>query len=395
MTDRQSAPYDLAIVGGGCAGLSLAAKLAETPRLDLRIVVIDSREHYTNDRTWCFWSDNPGEYVDLIQNFWSAWTFSSAKGREVHHSGDWRYVKIPSSRFYQSALTAIQSSPHLELRLGRAVHQMHTDGDSVTMDLGGEAVTARHVVDTRPPRSLSGATLLQSFVGQEIKTELACFDVTQAGLMEDMRVDDHGFAFTYVLPTSPTTALIEATRFTPSPPPEAVLYADLDRAIRSRCQSHVVQREEVGVLPMGLLTACSPLDSRVVRAGTAGGAIRAASGYGFQRIQSWARLCASSVLKHGRAIPHPVEPPLRRQMDSLFLRVIREQPDLAPDLFLRLAKALRPDAFARFMSDRATPLDWITTVSALPKTPFLSALVGKSSTSTGARSGPREMPPWA
>ncbi|MFQ3248021.1 MAG: lycopene beta-cyclase, partial [Arenicella sp.] len=45
-----SAPdVDVAILGGGCAGLSLAVRLASSNFL---VKVIEPREDYVDDRTW-------------------------------------------------------------------------------------------------------------------------------------------------------------------------------------------------------------------------------------------------------------------------------------------------------------------------------------------------------
>ncbi len=46
---------DLLILGGGCAGLSLASRLAEFGKDAPKVLIIEQRESYTNDRTWCFW----------------------------------------------------------------------------------------------------------------------------------------------------------------------------------------------------------------------------------------------------------------------------------------------------------------------------------------------------
>jgi lycopene beta-cyclase len=48
-------PYDLIILGGGCAGLSLARRLSELGEDCPQTVILESRSSYTDDRTWCFW----------------------------------------------------------------------------------------------------------------------------------------------------------------------------------------------------------------------------------------------------------------------------------------------------------------------------------------------------
>ena len=49
--------YDVMILGGGCAGLSLASRLAELGSNCPRVLIPEKRPVYSNDRTWCFWDD--------------------------------------------------------------------------------------------------------------------------------------------------------------------------------------------------------------------------------------------------------------------------------------------------------------------------------------------------
>jgi lycopene beta-cyclase len=132
---------------------------------------------------------------------------------------------------------------------------------------------------------------------------------------------------------------------------------------------------------MGLPTA-PPLPMGAVRAGVAGGGLRAASGYGFLRIRAWAERCADALARGGSAFGHPPEPALRRWMDALFLQVLRREPERAPELFLRMARGVRGAAFVRFMSDCASLSDYAQVVAALPPAPFLRALLSGGPTST-------------
>jgi len=59
--------HDLIIIGGGCAGLSLAARLSRYGGDAPRTLVVDSRTSYTNDRTWCFWKLPGASALDLVQ----------------------------------------------------------------------------------------------------------------------------------------------------------------------------------------------------------------------------------------------------------------------------------------------------------------------------------------
>ena len=50
---------DLIILGGGCAGLSLALNLAKQGSVCPNTLILEKREAYSNDRTWGFWQQQP------------------------------------------------------------------------------------------------------------------------------------------------------------------------------------------------------------------------------------------------------------------------------------------------------------------------------------------------
>ena len=48
--------FDYIIIGGGCAGLSLAYELEINDKLkDKTLAIIETREEYKRDKTWSFW----------------------------------------------------------------------------------------------------------------------------------------------------------------------------------------------------------------------------------------------------------------------------------------------------------------------------------------------------
>lgn len=61
-------------------------------------------------------------------------------------------------------------------------------------------------------------------------------------------------------------------------------------------------------------------------------------------------------------------------LDSLFLNVLRDNPDLAPRLFAQLFAAAPPASLFRFLSDLAAPSDFMRVIAALPPGPFLKTL---------------------
>ncbi|KQV25943.1 lycopene cyclase family protein [Yonghaparkia sp. Root332] len=390
---------DLVILGAGCAGLALAARLAEGDS-GLRVIAVDVRTDYSDDRSWCFWADDAHDLRPIVAHEWRDWTYQAEGGPGVaHHVDGETYQYVRGADFYAHARALIEASDRVELRLGVAageVRALHPSisrpaGEGVIVSTSAGDLTARWVVDTRPRRT--AAMLFQCFSGAEVdhggSLDLAALGIAPgaAGLMTGMRADADGLGFVYVLPLSDSTALVEWTRFSPSPLRASEVRAGRDAALAALGAPlgapHVrVLREEAGVLPMGRVPSPSadatPSVPGVVVAGAAGGALRDASGYGFARIQAWARDCADRLARGEAPIGHPPEPFIRRQMDRIFLQALRAHPERTADYFAAMARGVAPARLLRFLTDRARLSDLLAIIASLPLLPFLAQLPDRS-----------------
>ena len=224
----------------------------------------------------------------------------------------------------------------------------------------------------------------QSFYGLEIECAEPVFDSGCVDLMDFSAATSDRVAFTYVLPLSSTRALVEFTVFAVAPFTSEELALDLQGAIEERTHGHsfTVQRSEHGILPMGLTGLQAPgpsKDPSYVRVGLFAGAARPATGYAFQRIQRWATDCAARIAGGGSPVAHPKDPWLLARMDSLFLRVIQRQPQLAPQMFMDIFARVDSQRVIRFLSDQGRLSDYAAIVLALPFKPFLRQLFRCSS----------------
>ena len=63
--------FDYIIIGGGCAGLSLAYELEVNKKLkDKTLAVIEPRQDYKKDKTWSFWKVVPHNFDDCVKKSW-------------------------------------------------------------------------------------------------------------------------------------------------------------------------------------------------------------------------------------------------------------------------------------------------------------------------------------
>ena len=367
---------DIAILGGGCAGLSLAMRLADTGVEGPNVVVLEGRALYAPDRTWCFWDDGNARLRPLVQHRWSSVAVADHRRRVTVDCRAAPYQMIPAAAFYAAATQAIAKTSRIELAMNETViAEPQKEDRRWRIETSTGVRYAKQIIDTRPPPrpERESAILWQSFSGHEVTCDAACFDPESATLMDFSSSHKGEIAFLYLLPFSKHRALIEATVFAPKPLGPSELAERLGRLVR-QCVGETgfsVLRSEHGILPMGQATPAQNMDATFVRAGVAGGGVRAASGFAFQRIQRWAEDCAAAL---SAGHPPRAQTPdrwLLRTMDGLFLRVLRARPDLAPDLFFKLFALKNSGHIIRFMSDCPTLADYAAIVSALPAEPFL------------------------
>lgn len=376
-----SPDIDLLILGGGCAGLSLAMQLTRFGERIPKTLILEQRARYENDRTWCFWGDEETPFASLARHRWHAVSVANADKSVRVECGVSPYRMLASEQFYNAALAALSKTSRIQLRMdSQLLSEPQFQGGRWHFETATGALSSAMVVDTRPvgPVANDAALMWQSFTGQEIECLQPVFDPDCVELMSFSSASPDHVAFTYVLPISSTRALVEFTAFAAWPQSVESLSAGLTAAIEQRVKgaAFAVLRSEQGVLPMGLAPARAALGAHdksptYVHVGLFAGAARPATGYAFQRIQRWAAHCAARIADGRPPVVHAKDPWLLACMDRLFLNVLKRQPHLAPQMFVDLFGHADSQRVIRFLSDEARHLDYAAIVMALPSGPFL------------------------
>ena len=157
--------FDLVVLGGGCAGLSLSMALAARGGLCPRTLVIEPRTTYTNDRTWCYWNDASVAVPYPVQHRWQTMRVAHAGQRVLLGCGSTPYHMLAAQDFYAAAHALIDSQQNITLRQGVSVlGEPSRSAGMWNVRTSSGTVMARSIVDTRPPMlpSCDGATLWQS-----------------------------------------------------------------------------------------------------------------------------------------------------------------------------------------------------------------------------------------
>jgi lycopene beta-cyclase len=373
------------ILGAGCAGLSLACALLDAG-VGERIVLVDRRTGFDHDRTWCFWDTGAGlPFAGLATHAWPTWQLVGRDGRVVQQrSRRHPYLHLPADRFYRAALGRLEAAPNVELRLGEAVAEVDAGRDGVRVRTARGDLEGAIAYDAmggggplqrgRPPGAVE---LRQRFLGLEVEVERPVFDPARATLMDFRagRRDDDGLRFMYVLPFSPTRALVEDTSLGGRARSPHERRAAIAAHLRELWGAGAVEvlREERGTLPMSTGPMPAVLGPRVLAVGAAAGAVRPSSGYAFVRLQRHVAAVARAVAA-GTPPPARVGRSRHARLDALFLRALSGDPAGFDRHLLALARGVDAGTFARFMTDASSLRDEASVVAALTRPGFLRAM---------------------
>lgn len=375
---------DVLILGAGCAGLSLAYQLVTRGLDGRRLLLIDPREAYGRDRTWCFWNVVPHPFEDLVSHHWASWRVRDRGGWVERSAPGVRYQHLPSDAFYDRVLARLEASDDVEVRLGVRAGAVSETRESVRVETDVGRLEAAMVFDSRPvPRRAISApgrevAFLQHFEGWHLETTKPVFEPAVATLMDFSVPQEHGVHFFYVLPFSQTSALVEATWFGTHLPGEDVYRRALNRYLTERLglDTWDVSLRERGVIPMTSERMPPRVGQRVYRIGLTGGMAKPSTGYAFQAIQTYSAEMAQRVLATS-SLPAPPEarPWQSRFQDRVFLSFLARHTHRAPSTLVGLFERVRPDLLVRFLSDRATTAEGLEIMRAMPLGPMTAEVL--------------------
>jgi len=363
----------IGIRGAGVSGLSVARELLKRDS-SLAVTIFDTRARLPHpERTFSFFRF-PGDCVPVSpEHSWPSVQFRGAAfDRKIDVSGS-PYVMVSGERFFSESLALLEEAG---VKFIWSCPEVLLSERSISTEATG-VVNFDVVIDAAFSTREAHATLWQSFAGLWVSTEVTTFDPSTAILMDLGRSSPQSpVSFMYVLPTSPTSALVEHTTFSIAPQERDWHLAQCREwlATNTRGRYEVTAREH-GLIPMGL--ASQPRSSKF-QIGSRAGAVRPATGYAFVSIQEQAIELSHRVLdfsgKNNRArSPHPWWMVLG---DSVFMRSLVCSPERGAALLGGLLAKASPDLLVRFLSGKVRLAQALRVWWCVPKWEMLRALFG-------------------
>lgn len=373
--------FDFIIAGGGCAGLSLAYYLSQSKFANASVLIIDRDEKVKNDRTWCFWTDEPTAYESIVTKKWENLTFADLKGKLQSRLEQRHYQLIRGADFYRFTKCAIQKHRGFQWLQGE-ISEIGEDEQGAYAEVEGERHRAEWIFDSRYDWRSQQANagkrhfLLQHFMGWIVETGKPAFDSGSLTLM-DFRVAQHNSArFIYVLPFSETRALVEYTVFSTQLEPQTVYEQALkDYFEKEGIDQYRILETEYGVIPMTNMPLNRAAGAHIIQIGTAGGAVKPTTGYAFLNIQRQTQAIVRQ-LERGEMPCLLTSRKLRFKFyDQLLLSILRNEGGAVRQVFSALFRRNKISHILNFLDEQTNIWQELRILARLPWPPFLRALI--------------------
>ena len=353
--------FDYIIIGGGCAGLSLAYELELHEKLKNKtLAIIEPRKEYKRDKTWSFWKVFDHNFEDCVIKSWNNFTINSSESTRELNSKKFPYQSIDSGKFYEKINSKLSRNSNI----------------SFFNDLSEINSVNSIIFSSIFEGQLNNSELWQHFQGIEIETTKNIFDDDILNLMDfncDQRNDVHFF---YTLPFSKNRALIETTWLSDLEDQGLRDYdLQLENYIKNNLgiKNYKVNFTEKGAIPLFYPNILE--NNNVINIGSAGGMTRLSTGYTFLNIQEHSKYLRENFEK----IKSKKKYRLGKKyefLDKIFLKVLKNNPEKMPGIFDKMFQS-STNTVIKFLSNKSNFFEDLMIISKMPKMIFLKALINR------------------
>tara|TARA_B110001450_G_scaffold254956_1_gene281373 strand:+ start:89 stop:1156 length:1068 start_codon:yes stop_codon:yes gene_type:complete len=351
--------FDYIIIGGGCAGLSLAYELQIHNKLKNKtLAIIEPRPEYKKDKTWSFWKVSSHNFDDCVKKNWN--NFSINITSKINHleCSSYPYQSIDSGLFYKKIIDKLKVNKNINF---------FKDISKINLDRSFIFNSVSSIKD-------SNNNLWQHFCGVEIEVKNDLFDNDIINLMDFDCEQRNSVHFFYTLPYSKNKALIETTWLSKM---NDNSQKDYDNQIRNyiknqlKIKNYRITYKEEGAIPLFY-----PLNSKTknkINIGTAGGMTRLSTGYTFLNIQEHSKYIRENIENISKTKIFRIKKKYQF-LDKIFLRVLAKYPEQMPEIFFKMFKGA-PKPVIKFLSNKSNFFEDLLIIFKMPKWIFLKALL--------------------
>ena len=350
--------FDYIIIGGGCAGLSLAYELDVHEKLkDKTLAIIELRPEYKKDKTWSFWKVTPHNFDDCVKKSWENFSINVPGKTNYLECKNYPYQSIDSGLFYEKINNRLKENKNISFF--KDITEINTKNS--------------FLFNSVPEIQKSHLNLWQHFCGVEIETKNNFFDEEIFNLMDFDCEQRKSVHFFYTLPYSKNKALVETTWFSKMSDNSQ---KDYDSQIKDYIKNHLkiknyeITYKEVGAIP--LFYPSNKKEKNRINIGTAGGMTRLSTGYTFLNIQEHSKFIRENIEYISTTNRFEISKKYQF-LDEIFLRVMDNHPEKMSDIFFKMFKA-SPKTVIKFLSNKSNFFEDLKIILKMPKWTFIKAL---------------------
>ena len=350
--------FDYVIIGGGCAGLSLAYELEIHEKLkDKTLVIIEPREEYKRDKTWSFWKVTPHNFDDCVKKNWENFSVNIPGKTNYLECKNFPYQSIDSGLFYEKIKNKLKKNENIFFF--KNIEEINKQNSLV--------------FNSVPNIKKNYLNLWQHFCGVEIETDNDIFDEKIFNLMDFDCEQRESVHFFYTLPYTKNRALVETTWLSKMNDNSQKDYENqINNYIKKNLgiKNYEITYKEEGAIP--LFYPLNKNEKNKINIGTAGGMTRLSTGYTFLNIQEHSKYIRENIDNILNTKKFEIDKKYQF-LDEIFLRVLEKNPEKMSDVFFRMFKT-SPNTVIKFLSNKSNFLEDLSIIFKMPKLIFIKAL---------------------
>ena len=350
--------FDYVIIGGGCAGLSLAYELEIHEKLkDKTLAIIEPRKEYKRDKTWSFWKVAPHNFDDCVKKNWENFSVNIPGKTNYLECKNFPYQSIDSGLFYEKIKNKLKKNENIFFF--KNIEEINKQNSLV--------------FNSVPNIKKNHLNLWQHFCGVEIKTDNDIFDEKIFNLMDFDCEQRESVHFFYTLPYAKNRALVETTWLSKMNDNSQKDYENqINNYIKNnlKIKNYEITYKEEGAIP--LFYPLNKNEKNKINIGTAGGMTRLSTGYTFLNIQEHSKYIRENIDNISNAKKFEIDKKYQF-LDEIFLRVLKKNPEKMSDVFFRMFKT-SPKTVIKFLSNKSNFLEDLSIIFKMPKLIFIKAL---------------------
>ena len=374
-----SKSYDIVVIGAGLSSLMFLSRYILKNK-DQSILLIEKGIKKNINQTFCIWQGPDLIDIKTIYNLkpkhvWRKIEVSYENNSICRDIRPYSYECFDGKETLKRLLN--QCKNKISIKQGLDVKKIKNNKGLIEIITKDITIKTKYLIDSRNKISKEQyelpPSLKQAFIGNEIMSKDKQFNPEVIKLM-NFSYNEKEVEFTYTLPFSKKSALVETTFFSKSP--SLINIKKLHKKLLKSYKRIKLIKEERGIIPMILDREF--INNNNIPIGLSAGMARPSTGYSMMRIAQWVKSIESKKIKQNNINDFQFKPnKLLEWFDSIFLTVCYFWPQKVPNLFMKLFSNADIKSIIRFMSDSPTFRDILLIILSMPKKLMIHGLIKK------------------